>query len=91
LPPRRFDPLFTNEGICQAPERWTILEQDVRRRLTRVFPYATLYVIEEGHLLVVAVMHLHRKTEDRLLAHPDGGEPNWLEKMAWRATYFHFQ
>jgi hypothetical protein len=35
------------EGICQAPERWTILDQDVRRRLTRVFPYTILYVIEE--------------------------------------------
>jgi plasmid stabilization system protein ParE len=63
------------EGICQAPERWTILEQDVRRRLTRVFPYAILYVIEENHLLIVAVMHCHRKPgywRTRAVASPTG-------------------
>jgi toxin ParE1/3/4 len=49
------------EGICQAPGRWTLLEQDVRRRLTRVFPYAIPYTIEESHVLIVAVMHCHRK------------------------------
>ena len=49
------------ESICQGPERWTILEQDVRRRLPRVFPYAILYTVEESHVLIVAVMHCHRK------------------------------
>jgi toxin ParE1/3/4 len=49
------------ESICRAPERWSILEQDVRRRLTRVFPYAILYTIEGSHVLIVAVMHCHRK------------------------------
>lgn len=49
------------ESICQAPERWAVLEQDVRRRLTRVFPYAILYTVEEGYVLIVAVMHCHRK------------------------------
>jgi plasmid stabilization system protein ParE len=49
------------EGVCQAPDRWPILEQDVRRRLTRVFPYAILYTTEESHVLIVAVMHCHRK------------------------------
>jgi plasmid stabilization system protein ParE len=51
----------TIESICQAPERWTVLEQDVRRRLTRVFPYAILYTIEQRHVLIVAVMHCNRK------------------------------
>ena len=63
------------EGICQAPEHWTILELDVRQRLTRVFPYAILYVIEEGHLLIVAVMHCHRKPgywRTRVAASPMG-------------------
>jgi toxin ParE1/3/4 len=49
------------ESICQAPERWPTLEQDIRRRLLRVFPYAVLYTIEDGHVLIVAVMHCHRK------------------------------
>jgi toxin ParE1/3/4 len=34
------------ESICQAPDRWPILEQDSRRRLTHVFPYAILYTTE---------------------------------------------
>lgn len=49
------------ESICEAPERWPILEEDIRRRLTRVFPYAILYSIEEDYVLVIAVMHCHRK------------------------------
>ena len=32
--------------INAAPEQWLILEDDVRRCLTRVFPYAVLYSIE---------------------------------------------
>jgi len=46
--------------IADAPDRWVILEQDVRRCLTKVFPYAVLYTIEEDFVLVVAVMHCHR-------------------------------
>jgi toxin ParE1/3/4 len=49
------------ESICESPERWPFLEQDIRRRLTRVFPYAVLDSIEESYILVVAVMHCHRE------------------------------
>jgi toxin ParE1/3/4 len=49
------------DGVCESPERWPILEQDIRRRLARVFPFAILYTIEEDHVLIVAVMHCHRK------------------------------
>jgi len=49
------------ESIRQAPERWPILEDDVRRRLTRVFPFAVLYTIEREYILVVAIMHCHRE------------------------------
>ena len=31
-----------SQKIAEAPMRWPILEQDVRRCLTRVFPYAIL-------------------------------------------------
>jgi toxin ParE1/3/4 len=30
------------QSILEAPLRWPILEGEVRRRLTRVFPYAIL-------------------------------------------------
>lgn len=49
------------QSILDAPTTWPVLEQDVRRRLTRVFPYAVLYSIEPDSILVLAVMHCHRQ------------------------------
>ncbi|HXD32063.1 MAG TPA: type II toxin-antitoxin system RelE/ParE family toxin [Pyrinomonadaceae bacterium] len=49
------------ERILQAPERWRMIEQDVRRCLTHTFPYGLLYTIEHNSILIVAVMHLRRK------------------------------
>lgn len=49
------------ELIVEAPERWPILEADVRRCLTRVFPYVILYTVETDHVLIIAVMHSHRE------------------------------
>jgi toxin ParE1/3/4 len=47
--------------VAAAPERWRLIEQDVRRCLTKVFPYAILYTIEPDYVLVIAVMHCHRE------------------------------
>ena len=47
--------------ILEAPERWRVLDEDVRRCLTRVFPYGVLYTIEPDFILVVAVMHCSRE------------------------------
>jgi len=49
------------ELIVEAPQRWPILEEDVRRCLTRVFPYAVLYSVESDYILILAVMHSHRE------------------------------
>ncbi len=46
---------------AEHPLRHPILEQDVRRRLVRVFPYSVLYVPEPDHVLILAVMHNHRE------------------------------
>jgi len=51
------------QRIIERPEGYAILEQDVRRCLTRVFPYAVLYTIEPDFVLIVAVMHCHQKLE----------------------------
>ena len=37
----------TIERIKEAPERWPVVEQDVRKCLTHVFPYSILYTIEQ--------------------------------------------
>jgi toxin ParE1/3/4 len=47
--------------VLDAPTRWRVIDEDVRRCLTRVFPYAVLYTIEADFLLIVAVMHCSRE------------------------------
>jgi len=47
--------------ILESPERWRVLDEDVRRCLTRVFPYGVLYTIDPEFILIVAVMHCSRE------------------------------
>ncbi|MBI4519183.1 MAG: type II toxin-antitoxin system RelE/ParE family toxin [Deltaproteobacteria bacterium] len=47
--------------ILEAPTRWRVIEEDVRRCLTHVFPYGALYTIEPDFVLIVAVMHCSRE------------------------------
>lgn len=43
------------------PRAWPILDGEIRRALVRRFPYGVLYSEEEGALLILAVMNLHRE------------------------------
>ena len=48
--------------VCEAPERWRVFAgREVRRALTRVFPYGVLYTIEPDHVLIVVVAHYSRE------------------------------
>jgi plasmid stabilization system protein ParE len=47
--------------ILEAPTRWRIIEQDIRRCLTHIFPHAILYTIEQDRILILAVMHCSRE------------------------------
>lgn len=47
--------------ILESPKRYRILDEDVRRCLTHVFPYAVLFTIESESILIVAVMHCSRE------------------------------
>ncbi|PYS69967.1 MAG: plasmid stabilization protein [Acidobacteria bacterium] len=47
--------------ITEGPTRWRIVDEDIRRCLTHVFPYAILFTIEPEYLLIVAVMHCSRE------------------------------
>ncbi len=51
----------TIRRILESPERWRVLDEDVRRCLTRVFPYGVLYTIEPDFIFIVAVMHCSRE------------------------------
>lgn len=50
----------TVQQILVHPQAWPILENEVRRCLTRRFPFAILYSIEPDKVFILAVMHLHR-------------------------------
>lgn len=43
--------------IREAPTRWNVIDEDVRRCLTRKFPYGILYTVEQDCILILAVMH----------------------------------
>ncbi len=49
------------ERILYAPDRWRVIEHDVRRCLTHIYPYGILYTVEGDSILSVSVMHLRRK------------------------------
>jgi toxin ParE1/3/4 len=51
----------TIRRILESPEQWRVIDDDVRRCLTRMFPYGLLYTIEAGFILIVAVMHCSRE------------------------------
>lgn len=49
------------QKVVESPTRWRIIDEDVRRCLTHLFPYAILYTIEDNFILIVAVMHFSRE------------------------------
>ena len=49
--------------IQEAPERWSIVEKDVRHYLMPRFPFAILYRVLSDHLRILAFKHHSR--------HPD--------------------
>jgi toxin ParE1/3/4 len=51
----------TIQLILEDPVRWRVFEGDVRRCLTYRFPYAILYSIEPGYILIIAVAHCSRE------------------------------
>jgi plasmid stabilization system protein ParE len=48
------------EGIVENPLLYRVIDEDVRRCLTKRFPYAILYTIEDNYILMLAVMHCSR-------------------------------
>ncbi len=47
--------------IRESPERYVVIDEDVRRCMTRKFPYGILYTIEQDDILILAVMHCSRE------------------------------
>ncbi len=49
--------------ILEFPDGWTPLDSTFHRCLVNQFPYALIYTIENGALLITSVMNLHRKPD----------------------------
>jgi toxin ParE1/3/4 len=47
--------------IRESPTRYGEIDEDVRRCMTRKFPYGILYIIEPDYILILAVMHCSRE------------------------------
>lgn len=46
--------------ICVNPRLFPLVEADVRRCLTKTFPFGVLFREQSETIVVIAVMHLHR-------------------------------
>jgi hypothetical protein len=51
----------TLDRITKLPTAWEKLSKNVRCCRLNRFPYGVLYTVRNDEILVVAVMHLHRK------------------------------
>ena len=47
--------------VREYPNRYATIDEDIRRCMTRKFPYAVLYTIEPDFILILAVMHCSRE------------------------------
>ncbi len=47
--------------LRESPTRYNAIDDDVRRCMTRRFPYGILYTIEQDYILILAIMHCSRE------------------------------
>jgi toxin ParE1/3/4 len=47
--------------VRESPTRYIVIDEDIRRCMTRKFPYGILYTIEQDYILILAVMHCSRE------------------------------
>ncbi|NBF40425.1 MAG: type II toxin-antitoxin system RelE/ParE family toxin [Spirochaetes bacterium] len=49
------------QRTLEYPKAWTIIDDEIHRSLVNRFPFGILYAILEGHIYILAVMHLHKE------------------------------
>lgn len=49
------------ERIVRHPKAFRFVDEDVRRCLTRTFPYGIMFTVEPDRILILAVAHCSRK------------------------------
>lgn len=50
----------TFERIVHAPETFPLVHKNLRRALTRRFPYQVFFLVKEDRIVVIAVLHASR-------------------------------
>ncbi len=53
----------TIHRITLNPELYPIVESDIRRCLTNIFPFGVLFRIRSDMLQIIAIMHLNRNPD----------------------------
>jgi len=53
----------TLEGISRNSLAYPLVYRDIRRALTRRFPYSVYYRLKEGHAVVIGVLHSKRSPQ----------------------------
>lgn len=48
-------------AIVEHPLTYPMFDEPVRRKLMQRFPYGILFTVTDEHIVIVAVMHLHRE------------------------------
>ena len=48
------------QRIAETPQQFPEVQTDVRRGLTRRFPYGVYFLVTESRVDVLAIIHLHR-------------------------------
>jgi len=51
------------QRIIEYPLAWQSMTSETRRCLTNRFPFGVIYQIIEKQIVVIAVMHLHKKPD----------------------------
>ena len=49
--------------LLDFPQACPILREDVRKKVLRRFPFSILYMAEDDRVIVVAIMHQHRRPD----------------------------
>lgn len=47
----------TMNAILRNPQQFSVVYKNLRRALTRRFPYQVLFVVEDSRIIVIAVFH----------------------------------
>ena len=47
--------------ILEHPERWRMIDPDIRRCLTKTFPYSVIYSVQGETVFIIAVAHGSRE------------------------------